>query len=132
MLVILRRRGVIAAVPLRPSRPRAGIKPPAERPHHRRRAGRRRPDARRRQLLADRADDQPAHQPRIAEAHIGLGRMHIHIHQPRLKIDEQSRHRMTVPRHHIGIGGADGGGDQLVAHRPSVDIGELAQANSPG
>ena len=30
---------------------------------------------------AERADDQAAHQPRIAEPHLGLGRMHVHVHR---------------------------------------------------
>ena len=35
--------------------------------------------------------------------------------------------RIAVARQHVGIGAADRAGDQLVAHRPAVDIGILLQ-----
>ena len=37
-----------------------------------------------RQRVLQRAHDQPAHQPGIAETHFGLGGMHIHVHEGRI------------------------------------------------
>ena len=39
--------------------------------------------------MLDCADQQPAHQLRIPEAHIGLGRMHIDVHLSGIEIDKQ-------------------------------------------
>ena len=68
-----------------------------------------------------RADDQAAHQAGIAEAHLGLGRMHVHVDLARIERDEQRHHRMAVARQIVGVGGAHRADQQLVAHRPVVD-----------
>ena len=72
-------RRVERAVAVGAARMRIGGRPGPERAHHLRSAGRCRADAGAGQRLADRADDQPAHQAGIAEAHIGLGRMHVDV-----------------------------------------------------
>ena len=41
-----------------------------------------------RQRLAQRADDQRAHEAGIAKAHLGLGGMHVHIHFARIERHE--------------------------------------------
>ena len=87
---------------------------------------------------ADRADDQPAHQPAVAEAHFGFGGMHIHIHLFGGRGDEQHQHRMASARHEIAIGGAHGGEQQAVLHRAAVDeqilhlLGGTAQRRQAG
>ena len=78
--------------------------------------------------MFQRADDQPAHQPGIAEAHFRLGGMHIHIHESRIAIEEQRQRRMAVARQEIGIGAAHRADQQLVAHRPAIDEQELHAA----
>ena len=46
-----------------------------------------------RQRMAQRADDQAAHQAGIAEAHLGLGRMDVHVD---LAPPAQSRNSATM------------------------------------
>ncbi len=74
-----------------------------------------------RQRLLQRAHDQPAHQAGVAEAHLGLGRMHVDVDLARIERDEQRQQRMAVARQIIGIGAAHRADQQLVAHRPAVD-----------
>ena len=65
--------------------------------------------------------DQRAHQAGVAEAHLGLGRMHVGVDLARLQRHEQRHHGMAVARQIIGIGRAHRAEDQLVAHRAAVD-----------
>jgi hypothetical protein len=125
-------RGVVAAVRAGRTRMRRGRAARAERGHHARRARRRGTHAGLGQRLADRADDQAAHQPRITEAHVGLGGMDVDVDQPRIERQEQRRDRVAVARQDVGIGGADRRGDLAVAHGPAVDIGELHQRVGAG
>ena len=73
------------------------------------------------QRVAQRADDQAAHQCGVAEAHLGLRRMDVDVDLLGRPIDEQRDHRMAVAREHILIGAAHRADQQLVAHRPAVD-----------
>ena len=57
----------------------------------------------------------------IAETHFGLGRMHIHVHFPRIKRNKKGEQWMPVARQIVGIGCAHRAIKQLVAHRPSID-----------
>jgi len=98
-----------------------------ERRHHAGRSGGGGADAGIAKRLADGANDQAAHQTGIAEAHIGLGRVDIDVDDGRIERQEQHSYRMPVTRQHVGEGATDGTGDQLVAHRPAVDIGILLQ-----
>ena len=83
------------------------------------------------QRLADRAEDQAAHQAGIAEADIGLGRVDVYVDQCRIERDEQRGDRVPVARQNIGEGAANGAGDQPVAHRPAVDVDILLQRIGP-
>ena len=65
--------------------------------------------------------EQRAHQRRIAEAHLGLGRMHVDVDLARIERDEQRHDRMAVARQIVGIGAAHHADQELVAHRPAVD-----------
>ena len=71
--------------------------------------------------MAQRADHQAAHVPRVAEAHLGLGGMDVDVDQRRVEIEEQHGHRMAVARQEILVGGADHADHQPVLHRPAVD-----------
>ena len=71
--------------------------------------------------MAERADNQPAHERRIAEAHFGLRRMHVHIDIRRRQIEKQRHDRMAVARQQILIGAAHRADDQLVLHRAAID-----------
>ena len=57
----------------------------------------------------------------VAEAHFGLGRMHVDVDLARIERDEQRQQRMAVARQIIGIGAAHRADQQLVAHRAAVD-----------
>ena len=83
------------------------------------------------QRRSERADDQAAHQPGIAEAHFGLRRMHIHVDKRRIAIEKQRQRRMAVAREIIGIGAAHRADQQPVAHRPAVDDEKLHRRIRP-
>ena len=68
-----------------------------------------------------RMHDQRAHQPGIAEPHLGLGRMHVGVDLGAIERHEQRHHRMAVARQIIGIGRAHRAENELVAHRAAVD-----------
>ncbi len=73
------------------------------------------------QAVAQGADHQPAYEARIAEAHLGLGRMDVDVELVRVEVEVERRQRMAVARQEIGVGGAQGPLKQAVAHRASVD-----------
>ena len=75
----------------------------------------------RRQRLPQPAHDEPPHPRAIAEAHLGLGRMDVHIDILRRQVEEQRQHRMAIARQHIGIGPAHRADQQPVLHRTAVD-----------
>ena len=77
------------------------------------------------QRMARRADDEAAHQPGIAEAHLGLGGMDVDVHLLRRQLEEQRHHGMAVAGEEILIGAAHRALQQAVAHRPAVDEEEL-------
>ena len=68
--------------------------------------------------------------PRVAEAHLGLGRVDVDVDRLRVARDEQGRDRVPVGGQKIEIGGAQGARQRLVAHRPAVDEEILEQARS--
>ena len=70
--------------------------------------------------MAQRADDQTAHQRRVAEANFGLGRMDVDIDLVGRTFEEQRDDRMAVARQHILIGTAHRTNQKPVAHRPAV------------
>ena len=71
--------------------------------------------------VAQGADDQAAHQRRVAEPHLGLGRMDVDVDLVRRAVEKQRDHRMAVAREHVLIGAAHRADQQFVAHRPAVD-----------
>ena len=77
--------------------------------------------ARARQRLAQRADHEAAHQPRVAEAHLGLRGMHVDVDQLRVAGEEEHRRRVAVAGEQVGVGRAQRAEQQLVAHRAAVD-----------
>ena len=74
-----------------------------------------------RQGMLERADDEPAHEARLAEPHLGLGRMDIHVDRLGRQVEEQRQHRVTVAGEEVLIGAPHRAEQQLVAHRPPVD-----------
>ena len=74
---------------------------------------------------ADGTHQQRSHEAGITEAHFRFRRMHIHIHQMGIALNEKSNSGMAIPRHMIGIGPANGPHQQAVAHRAAIDEEEL-------
>ncbi len=74
-----------------------------------------------RERLLQGADQQAADQAGIAEAHLGLGGVHVDVDLARIEGDEQRDDRMAVARQVIRIGGAHHADEEPVAHRPAVD-----------
>ena len=63
----------------------------------------------------------------VAEAHFGLGRMHVDVDLARVERDEQRQQRMAVARQIVGVGRAHRAEQKFVAHRPAVDEQILRQ-----
>ena len=77
------------------------------------------------QALLDRADDEAAHEARIAKAHLGLGRVHVDVDLARFAFDEEGDDRVPVGGQEIEVGPAQRAGERLVAHGAAVDEDEL-------
>ncbi len=77
--------------------------------------------ARRLQRLAQRAGDERAHAARIAEAHLGLARVHVDVDLARGERHEQRQQRIARLGQQIAVGRAHGADQQLVLHRAAVD-----------
>ncbi len=75
--------------------------------------------------MAGGADDQPAHQCSVAEAHLGLGRVDVDVDQLGRQLEKQRHHGMAVAGEKILIGAAHRALQQAVAHRPAIDEEEL-------
>ncbi len=58
---------------------------------------------------------------RVAEAHLGLGRMHIDIDAGRVEFEEQDVGRVALAVQDVGPGLARGVGQQLVADEAAID-----------
>ncbi len=71
--------------------------------------------------VAQRPDDQPPHQRRIAEPHLGLSGMDIDVDLVGRPVEKQRHHRVAVAGEHILIGAAYRADQQFVAHRPPID-----------
>ena len=69
--------------------------------------------------------DELMHRAGIAEAHFDLGRVHVHIHAKGVQLQEQHIGRMAAAVEDVGVGLADGVGDQLVAHEAAVHVKKL-------
>ncbi len=73
------------------------------------------------QRLAKGPNQHPPHAARIAEAHLGLGRMHVDVDLARRHRHEQREQRVARLGDQIAVGRAHGADQQLVLHRPAVD-----------
>ena len=51
--------------------------------------------------VRERANNEPAHQSRVTEAHFRFRRMHVHIHHSRIQVNEQYIHRKTIGSDHL-------------------------------
>ena len=69
----------------------------------------------------ERVDDERAHEGRIAEAHLGLRRVHVNVDLVRRQRNEQRKQRVTPARHEVAVSCAHGADQQFVLHRAAVD-----------
>ena len=65
-------------------------------------------------------EDELVHGARVAEAHLGLGRMHVHVDAARVELEEQHVGRVALVVQHVRVGLADRVREQLVAHEAAV------------
>ena len=71
--------------------------------------------------VAQGAHNQAAHQRRIAEPHLGLCGVDVHIDVERIDVEKQHRRRMPVAGEEVGIGAAQRPLQQPVLHGAAVD-----------
>ncbi len=71
--------------------------------------------------LADRVTHEIMHDRTMAESHLGLRRMDIHVHFRRIAMQEQQRERITGRRDQVVIRRADRVHQQPVANQPAID-----------
>jgi hypothetical protein len=57
-----------------------------------------------RQRGVQRAVDEVVHQPRFAEAHFVLGRVHVDVDPARIEFQEQHVGRLAAMEQHVGVG----------------------------
>jgi hypothetical protein len=81
--------------------------------------------ARRRQRGLDRAPHRLVHLARLAEAHLDLRRVDVHVDPVRRDVDEQRIGRLPAAVQHVLVGRAHAVSDQLVAHVAPVDVDVL-------
>ena len=60
------------------------------------------------------------HRLPFTEAHLGLGRVHVDIHQLGVEGQGDDRRGLSISVQHVGIGHAQGLDEQSVAHRPAI------------
>ena len=73
------------------------------------------------QRAPEATDDQPARQLRVAEAHLGLRWMDVHVDLVGGHVEEQRHYRVPVARQHLGIGATHRAVEQPVLHGAPVD-----------
>src|SRR3546814_4160901 len=83
------------------------------------------------QRRAQPADDHAPDEPRIAEPHLGLGRVDVDVDEIGGNIQKQRGDGMPVAREHILIGGAECADEQPVLHRTPVDRSEEHTSELP-
>ncbi len=59
--------------------------------------------------------------PFLAEAHLGLGWMHVDVHQRRVQLDQQHGHRVAAHHQPVAVGLGDGIGQAAVLDRAAVE-----------
>ena len=72
--------------------------------------------------------DELVHGARVAEAYFDLGRVHVHIHAEGVEFEEQHIGRVAAAVEDVGVGFANGVGDEFVAHEAAIDVEELGVA----
>lgn len=58
------------------------------------------------QGVAQATDDQPAHQPGVAEPHLGLGGVDVDVDQTRVELNVEGAGRVAVAGQEVGVGAA--------------------------
>ena len=81
--------------------------------------------------MAQARNDEPAHEGRITEPYLGLGRVDVHVDFLGRDIEEEGEYRMPITRQHIGIGPAHRADQQPVLHRAAIDEQILVVGHPP-
>ncbi len=68
----------------------------------------------------ERADDEAAHAGRVAEAQLGLRRVHVHVDLLGGQVERQRHHRIATGGDHLAIADAHGGAQQRIGDWPAV------------
>ena len=71
--------------------------------------------------LVQGVEDKLVDAARIAETHLGLGRVHVDVYLRRVDLEEQHVGRVAVVMQHILVRLADRMGGELVAHGAAID-----------
>jgi len=71
---------------------------------------------------ADRAAQQVRHRARVAEAHLPLRRVHVHVDELRVDLQEHDGDRVAAGRQRVAVGIAHCELQQPVAHGPAVHV----------
>ena len=83
------------------------------------------------QRMFERTDDQAAHQPGIAKAYFGLGRVNVDVDQFRSKREKQGNHRVTAGGQKVLICAAHGSEKKAVTNRAAIHEQILGGRCSP-
>ena len=83
----------------------------------------------RRERALERMPHELVHGPRVAKAHLDLGRMHVHIDRARVEIEEQEIGGLPLAVQELGVAFAHRVGEHAVAHVASVHEEVLAIAS---
>ena len=88
-------------------------------------------DGRSRQRLPQARDHQPANPLGVAEAQLGLRRMHVHVDRPVRQVEPQPRHREPSARDDLLIGDPQRRLQKRVGDRPAIHHQELRRPCCP-
>ena len=88
--------------------------------------------ARRRQRRLDRMAQRLVHLAAVAEAHLDLGGVHVHVDALGRHLQEQRVGGLAVAVQHVVVGAAHAVGEQAVAHVAAVDVEVLHVAARAG
>ena len=94
-------------------------------------AGLRRAAPARIQSMAQARHNEAANERRIAKAHLGFGRVNVHVNILGRQFQKQRQYRVPVAGEHFGIGPAHRADQQFVAHRAAVDEKILVIGDAP-
>ena len=73
------------------------------------------------QAVQHRPDDERAHLRLVAETHLALRRMHVHVDRRRIEFEEEKRQRIAPLRQRLMVALDQRVAERAAVHRPAVD-----------